>query len=117
MRHLANGEACNVAGERQFTLRDAVEVALSAALDAAGFKLSDSRWEQFAKLAASELQRQLRKTNMLTLDADLTKDIGTQAETTNHLLRILIAEIRDSKRSGNDTPTDKPRNGTARKAS
>lgn len=61
MRYGANGEAINVAGEKVFTQRDAIEVALSAALADVNIRLSDNMWDRLCKNATSEVTRQLRK--------------------------------------------------------
>lgn len=93
MRHLANGEACNVAGESKFTVADGVEIGLSMAFEDAGLNLSDGRWQRLCKNAASEIRRQLRKAQFMDEDID-GMFAGTSAGTTVLVLKHILHEQR-----------------------
>lgn len=77
--------------ERELTPRDAIEIALSAAFQDAGIGLSDTRWERLCRNATSEIQRQLRK-------VELMQDSDVDQMTTTVLQREILKELRQMRR-------------------
>jgi hypothetical protein len=71
-------------------MRQAIEMALSLALEDAGISKSDLRWERLLKNTTSEAIRQMRKGNQM--DPDITElfdgsNAGTQALVLKHILQ------------------------------
>ena len=93
IRKMADGTAVDVAGEKLFTIGDAVEVALSAAFQDIGIGLDDSRWDRLVRNASSEIRRQLRKVGVMDSDIQLVHG-GTYNETQVLLQRLIVQELR-----------------------
>lgn len=100
MKRMIGDELIASAGDKVFTERDAIECALSLALQDAGISISDPRWERLCKNATSEVIRQMRKVTTMSKPeltgsySDQQVQIGVMLlesqERTNTLLQQLI---------------------------
>ncbi len=101
------------------TMRDAIEIGLSASMEDVGLKLSDNRWDRLCRNATSEIQRQLRKVNSMGTpelsgsfneqQVQLGKLLLREQQETNELLRRLV----EQQNGANEKAATKPREGSA----